>query len=250
MPDTALNKALLEHHSFHLGPEEQLVKSTLVATDCPFDLGALSQVQRGRIRAGAYDLVVGSIPFVKAALKQLGIPFPEVSSYPPALLPFLHRQVWCASATEVRSRLNRGSASVFVKPKSELKAFTGFVLESAEDYRFLRVPGRRELWCSDVVAWRSEWRAYVCQGALLHLGCYDGDSSVILDLTVVHAAIDAFESAGAPQGYALDFGVLDDGATAVVEVNDGFSIGAYDAMPGEAYVQLLRARWRELVAKT
>lgn len=50
----------------------------------------------------------------------------------------------------------------------------------------------------------------------------------------------------APQGYAVDFGLARDGRTLLVEVNDGYALGAYGLEP-HAYAHLLAARWYELV---
>jgi hypothetical protein len=42
----------------------------------------------------------------------------------------------------------------------------------------------------------------------------------------------------------MDFGILDDGVTCLVEVNDGLSLGRYYGIDGIDYTQLLVARWR------
>lgn len=46
--------------------------------------------------------------------------------------------------------------------------------------------------------------------------------------------------------YAIDFGVLTTGETALIEVNDAFAIGAYDNVPGDLYLMMLKARWNQL----
>jgi hypothetical protein len=47
-------------------------------------------------------------------------------------------------------------------------------------------------------------------------------------------------------GDAVDLGVLTDGRSALVEVNDGFAVGRYGLEPG-AYAEMLLTRWRQLV---
>lgn len=47
-------------------------------------------------------------------------------------------------------------------------------------------------------------------------------------------------------GYAIDFGVLSTGETALVEMNDGFSVGAY-GINQEDYTDMVMARWEELL---
>ena len=52
-----------------------------------------------------------------------------------------------------------------------------------------------------------------------------------------------------PQGYALDFGVLADGRTALVEANDGWSLGLYGgsrSITPSTYLQLLWDRWQQI----
>ncbi len=51
--------------------------------------------------------------------------------------------------------------------------------------------------------------------------------------------------ATAPAAYAMDFGVTDSGATILVEVNDGYSLGNY-GLDSLLYAKLLSARWAEL----
>ena len=64
---------------------------------------------------------------------------------------------------------------------------------------------------------------------------------------MIAQAIRSLESAGeSTAGYALDFGVLADGRTALVEWNDGFSLGSY-GLEGGLYTELILARWCELI---
>jgi ATP-grasp domain, R2K clade family 2 len=59
----------------------------------------------------------------------------------------------------------------------------------------------------------------------------------------------ALDAAGAAYaGYAIDFGVLSTGETALVEMNDGFALGAY-AIDSQDYTDLICARWTELLTQ-
>ena len=49
-------------------------------------------------------------------------------------------------------------------------------------------------------------------------------------------------------GFGIDFGLLSTGETALVEMNDGFALGAY-AISARDYTDLLIARWEELMAQ-
>ena len=73
---------------------------------------------------------------------------------------------------------------------------------------------------------------------------YRGDWHYQYDPSVLDFAIKKYRSA--PAGYAMDFGVTEDGRTLLVEVNDGYALGCYGADPIQ-YAKLLSARWCELV---
>lgn len=49
----------------------------------------------------------------------------------------------------------------------------------------------------------------------------------------------------APATFSLDVGVTEAGATLVVEVNDGYALGAYGLML-LAYAKFLSARWAQM----
>lgn len=66
----------------------------------------------------------------------------------------------------------------------------------------------------------------------------------VAEAAVIESAVKDF--AGAPAGYAADFGVTGDGRTLLVEINDGYSLGCY-GLQHNLYAQLLSARWAELV---
>ena len=67
-----------------------------------------------------------------------------------------------------------------------------------------------------------------------------------MDKAEVEEMVDKFTLA--PWAYCLDVGVLDSGDTALVEMNDAFSIGMYDGME-KCYGDLLTTRWKELTFK-
>jgi hypothetical protein len=48
-----------------------------------------------------------------------------------------------------------------------------------------------------------------------------------------------------PAGYGIDFGVLTDGRTVLVEVNEGYSLSPY-GLESTEYAELLEARWLQL----
>lgn len=187
---------------------------------------------------------VGSVEFCLAAMRHQGILPPGLSTYPDSLRDFLRREVWQATAGQVRML----DQAVFVKPL-EPKRFTGFVwpyggLDQAE---FASFPDDYPVWCSTVMEWQSEWRVYVVNHQIVGQARYDDGEEFAPkpDQEVIQAMVRAYQRE-APAGYGLDVGVNEKGETALVEVNDGWALGLYKGMPAKEYLELLRVRWEEL----
>lgn len=241
--------ALIEHKSgYRLEREETIVVEALRAQGKPFQIAALSQVRRGRVDTTQASLVVGGLDFMTAALKQRGIDLPAIESYPPALADCLHRTTWRTTLCHVLDRVERSHDAVFVKPAVRAKRFTGFVLEDGRDWRLQGVSRREPVWCSDPVTWLSEWRVYVVRGEVRFVAHYDGNPSIELARGKVDQAVQRMTDVpGFPMSYAVDFGVLASGETALIEMNDGLAIGAY-GIDGETYLEMLQDRWDQLTA--
>jgi hypothetical protein len=137
---------------------------------------------------------------------------------------------------------------VFVKPSAFRKSFTGRVVGTSGDFMEIgRVSRRQEVWCSDVVTWKSEFRVYVINDEIVGVDHYAGDRDAGLDLGTVARALRAYRESGeAPSAYGIDFGVLATGESALVEANDGYSLGAYE-LAAKPYTDLLVRRWCELL---
>lgn len=230
--------------SNRLGAEERAAvhhfgENVLACTDKHLD--------RGRHKLASTDLVVGGLPLVRAALRQFGREVPEPLDYPAALHPWLHRELRRSTLAAVMAHVENTGNVAFVKPSSRTKRFTGFVLEDPYDYRVAGVSRREPVWVSSVVRFLSEYRYYVLDGQVVTCGvAVPGPEP---DSNEVRKAVAAYEAAGAPRAYALDFGVLLSGATALVEANDAFSLGLYPGADPDAYLEALAARWGELLGE-
>ncbi len=187
------------------------------------------------------DLIVGGISVINSKLTEWGIHVPEYD-YPSELSDYLGRRIWTDTLNNVLSETKKWP--VFVKPVKD-KVFAGFLLRSEKD-----IPGLREaksdepVLCSEPVEFLTEWRVFVRYGRILDVRPYRGDWRYHYDSDVIDRAVREFSTA--PAGYAMDFGVTDDGKTLLVEVNDGFALGCYGIEPVQ-YAKLLSARWCELV---
>ena len=186
------------------------------------------------------DLIVGGIGAVRSKLEEYGIELPCLD-YPDELKPFLGRNIWRTTIDQILA--DQAHRPVFVKPVRE-KRFTGMVLRTASDCPKLSYCSEDEpVICSEVVEFLREWRVFVRYGKVLDVRPYYGDWHCQYNPAVIEHTVADFISA--PAGYAMDFGVTDDGRTLLVEVNDGYSMGSY-GLPAIDYARLLSARWCEL----
>lgn len=239
---------LIEHVSNKLGREESIIAHALTMASRTYQSCALSQVERGRVDSSGSDLVVGSLSFIKAALRQRKIEMPQDNSYPLALVPYLKRNVWAEKLGQALDRAGHGRYC-FTKPSVRTKRFTGVILADANDWRLGGVPRSEPVWSSDVVSWVTEWRIYVQYGRAVFKAHYGGSKDVEPDGKVIQDMIQAIKNDSlCPKSYALDVGVLDNGSTALVEMNDAFSIGAYDGIDGATYLEFLQSRWNDIVS--
>lgn len=185
--------------------------------------------------------IAGYVGDVLRGLKQLGREPPKTMDYPEELQNWLGRKVWTTTLDQARRLVE----PTFIKPAEEEKLFTGFIWRGAgiEAVRVATCPDETVVWCSEVVNFVSEYRAYIKDDQILGVYPYKGDWSKAPDRWTVETAVEAYKSS--PRAYSLDFGVTDQGLTRLVEANDGYSLGNY-GLNSALYASLLEARWEEL----
>lgn len=233
-----------------LEAEQSLVISELDKRQIPFTLFTEKKMTRRQLPLDRESLVVGDIPTVESALKQLEILIPQENSYPKSLQPFLHRKVWKSTVFGLEELLtSKSNVKIFAKPSSKRKRFTGRVFETEGDLQELYGISRRdEILCAEAVLWRSEYRVYVVNSEIRAVKYYGGDKQIQVNLGVIAEAIQILNKAGESKaGYAIDFGVLESGETALIEFNDGYSVGAYE-VEAKDYTDMIIARWEELLS--
>ncbi len=239
-----------EQGAGRMEPEMRALLEELRERRVPVETFTEKRLARSQLPLARDVLVAGNVPCVLGALKQLGIDAPATQDYPPSLGSFLHRRVWKSTVRRLTEDVIHGAgAPVFAKPYGRRKRFTGHVFSGAEDLLYLeRASATTDILCSEVVQWLSEFRVFVVRGSIVGIRHYRGPTSPQLDEAQVLRAIERLSEAGeSTAGYAIDFGVLDSGQTALVEWNDGFSLGAYGLERGP-YTDLTLARWTELTA--
>lgn len=245
-----IRSVLIEGSSYNpLMREEALVKEHADKLGIPVTVASTKMISRGRVFVNPDTLAVGSVSFVKAALRKLGKQLPEHTPYPDVLKSILHREVKQVAALKDALKI-ADRQRVFIKPQG-WKRFTGLVPDNSLDYRLAGVSRHTPVWVATPVNFISEWRVYVVKGLIesMRFADHGGDRNKFPSVSVVVDSIGKLQDAGvAPDGYVIDFGVLDTGETALVEMNDGFSFGAYDDIPAEEYWNVTVARWAQLIA--
>jgi hypothetical protein len=208
------------------------------------------ETYRQQLRSGTC-LPVGSVEFVRCAMQTAGIREPENLSYPEGAQRFLNRTIRQTKAGQVLGIW-------FVKPMVT-KAFTGFVYDTmAQEHSyseadreslaaFLAMPADAPVWISEPVTFLSEWRYYVQQGKIIGSARYDATGDDNAPQPENGTVLECITATGLTTPFAADFGVLDDGSTALVEVNDAWSLGLYgQALEPMAYLRFLYSRWQSL----
>jgi ATP-grasp domain, R2K clade family 3 len=188
-------------------------------------------------------LVVGGIANVRKQLERLGVKRPlNEMDYPPELQKYLGRKVWASTIEEIVE--HQENWNIFVKPKDETKKFVGKVVRDYKDFiGLIDKENPTQVWCSELVDFKTEWRCFIRYGEILDIRRYKGVWDSKLDLPFVKSAIQDFKSA--PAAYALDVGIDDKNQMKLVEVNDGHSLGTY-GISGVNYAKFLSARWAQL----
>ncbi len=187
------------------------------------------------------DIVVGSVSDTEKIFARFGIELPTVE-YPEELSAFYGRKIW--TEPSLRNLIKEERMDIFIKPAVGVKKFSGKAIRKPTDYCNLIFDGDFPIICSELADIVSEWRCYVRYGEILSLKNYAGDPFAVPNREFIEAALDAYKSA--PAGYSLDVAVLGDGKNIVVEVNDGYSLGAYGILP-VPYAKLLSARFSQLM---
>lgn len=206
------------------------------------------QLEQRSLPLARDTLVAGGIPVVESALTALGIAVPPADNLPACLAKYRGRKVWTSTWGALRAEFKKKGTRepIWVKSLRRNKGAPSLAVYHAEDMEAAAsLPDDHEVLISEYVTFVSEWRCFVRNGQILDLCRYQGDVFRYPDAKVTKDAI-AEHSRIAPAGYGIDFGVLTDGRTVLVEVNEGYSLNPY-GLESMEYAELLEARWLQLV---
>lgn len=243
------------HENGRLPPESTLVVEELQSRSIPVIVKTTEEINSSPWPLTDKDLVVGDFTWTRMALTQLGKPFPPPPDYPECLRYLLHRKVWTSTLGEINANIEaEPEKTIFIKPAEDTKAFSGLIVSvDWMGYLLDQFSPSLSVLCSELVEMISEYRVYVVDGSIRRICHYKGPTDIPLDIAVVESAVQTLfgsEEGKELTGCGMDFAVMKFGEvfkTGLVEVNDGYSLGAYEGISGKDYTDMLIARWAKLV---
>ncbi len=216
----------------------------------PCELFEPEQLRKRLLPLSRNTLVAGGVPVVEDALTILGAKVPPADNLPACLAKYRGRRVWTSTWGELRAKYGKNGPPepLWVKSLRRNKGTPSLAVYQADDIATASgLPDDHEVLVSEYVVFASEWRCFVCRGRILDLCRYQGDVFRYPDPQVIKDATADYGRA-APAGCGIDFGVLTNGQTVLVEANDGYSLGPY-GLEATEYAELLEARWLQLVGE-
>lgn len=192
------------------------------------------------------DVVHGGILAIRNLIDKLGYAEPEIHNPHTHLLKYTHRTFEERKLKDIIEEYANGYESpIFIKPLTQHKLFTGFVVNSFSDLiKMASYDGNVDILTSSVSNFISEYRCFVDRQKLVGCKNYTGDFTVFPNFKTINDAITDYK--GHPIAYSLDFGITDTGDTQLIEINDGFGLGSYGLNP-IIYCKMIRDRWNEII---
>jgi len=204
-------------------------------------------IENGDLPLSRSTLVAGGIRTVESAMRQIGMLVPKANNLPDELFNYFGRSVTKTTLGAVRAQWQNSTPNnCFLKPLNRNKQFPAIALFDADDLAVVDSHSDTTgVIVSDYVLFESEWRVFVVNSEIIGLSHYQGNCFVFPSAGTIRSAIQDFSNA--PAGYGIDFGVLSNGKTVLVEANEGYSLGSY-SLNSVDYSRLIEARWVEIAA--
>tara|TARA_R110000772_G_scaffold72029_1_gene157394 strand:- start:307 stop:1074 length:768 start_codon:yes stop_codon:yes gene_type:complete len=205
----------------------------------PFDIEGIEDIALTK-----ETVVHGGIKGVRKCFDILNVLQPPIHNPQDYLPEYCDRNFRTSTLGEVNTN-SVGSYPYFIKPLSDHKLFTGFVLNNDMDkLKLYGLPPETPILVSDYINMVSEYRCFIHKGKLVGSKNYTGDFTKNIDYDIVNNAINDYKEQ--PIGYSLDFALTDNGETTLIEINDGFALGSYGLNP-IVYCKIIMDRWNEIV---
>lgn len=190
------------------------------------------------------DILIGSVESTSEFFKSLNIKEPEYIGYPEILHKYLNRKIEKTTLGDCK----KYKYPYFIKPANKVKKFTGTTVENDKQFeilhKYMYVELETEVFKSDVVDIKSEYRCFVHKNKLVGLEWYIGDYTIFPNIVIINDIIESY-SKNSPIAYALDVGIDDKGQTFLLEINDFWAIGSY-GFNSKIYLQMLIDRMNQI----
>lgn len=215
----------------------------------------------------ADDIVLDYISQVDTVLNKFGAEA-RCEDYPEVLTEFLGRSIWKDTINHINTTPELWG--IFVKPVKH-KVFTGKVINSTKDLIGCgSCYENYEVYCSEILDIKREWRGFVYYDELIDIRPYCGDYHYNYNPEVVDKVIEAFKTwKDRPVACSIDFAVVERKGkvaeqtenglvpidkeyayydTIVLEVNDAYALGNYGLRCLD-YAKMISARWSQLLCR-
>lgn len=200
--------------------------------------------------------LVGSVEWCINWLKEYGHEVPKAIDIF-IFQQFLKRDVRVCNSKEFLE--TNATWPIFVKPYTDIKAFTGTQVLSNFDAHLVLRDFEGDLLVQQVIdPIISEWRVYVNNWEVIGCKCYKGDHLVFPNSLYIQEVIGHTINTGMKnRSFTLDFGVWKDQKalrtyeelkTLLIEPNDGWAIGNYGLEPAD-YLRFCEDRWKQMIGK-
>jgi hypothetical protein len=147
------------------------------------------------------------------------------------------------SVETVRENLKFGP--LFIKPATQIKAFTGFVATDTLIFDVWLEGYKGDLIVQNVIDIESEYRVYVNNNKIVGCKHYAGNCLRFPQRKFIENVFEKTKEILEHHSYTIDIGVLDDGTSVLIELNDGWAIGNYGLDP-KTYYLFVRDRWLQM----
>jgi hypothetical protein len=186
---------------------------------------------------------VGTVRYVKTAMREQDIEPPEPINYPDQLGHWIDRDILVKPAIDI------DNFPAFIKPVKH-KTFTGQVFESKDELMNAVTNKNSDVfYCSEILNFKSEYRVYINKKSdkkTVGIKHYDGDPlKGVPENSVYNLINSAINYAKLPIAFSIDFGVTNYNELKLIEVNDAYSLGNY-GISSKDYASILEARWKEI----
>lgn len=196
------------------------------------------------------NIVVGSVEMCSQWLSTNGYSIPKAIDLEPFNL-LLGRSIKASTMSDFREWFKTVDKNwiakhpTFIKPRYAIKAFTGFAPTDELTLNVFSEGYDGPIWMQEPIDIVSEYRLYVSNHKPIGMKHYSGDCLVQPSEAFIKCAFEFSKKVIDYHSYTLDFGVLTNGYTVIIEANDAWAVGNYGLEPSQYYL-FVRNRWLQM----